>query len=47
MTTTDFKIEDYDVTADRGFLTPYNMDEVTLPAIFAPIQEAGKNCPII
>lgn len=42
MTGTDFKIEDYDVTADRGFLTPYNMDEVTLPAIFAPIQEAGQ-----
>lgn len=36
------KIEDYDVTADRGFLTPYNMDEVKLPDVFAPVVNAGK-----
>lgn len=36
-------IEDFDVTAERGFLTPHNMDEVTLPDDFAPLLEAGKN----
>lgn len=37
-----FRIEDYDVTPDRGFLSPHNMDEVTLPPVFNPIIEAGK-----
>ncbi len=36
------KIEDYDVSADRGFLTPHNMDEIKLPAVFEPILEAGR-----
>ncbi len=36
-----FKIEDYDVTADRGFLTPYDMDRVTLPPVFNPVIEMG------
>lgn len=36
-------ISDYDITADRGFLTPYDMDKVTLPADFAPILRAGKH----
>jgi indoleamine 2,3-dioxygenase len=36
------KLADYDITADRGFLTPYDMDKVKLPAVFKPIQEAGR-----
>ncbi|MCB9990161.1 MAG: indoleamine 2,3-dioxygenase [Rhodospirillales bacterium] len=36
-------IEDFDMTADRGFLTPHNMDEVSLPADFAPLLHAGKH----
>ena len=35
------KIEDFDVTAERGFLTPYDMDQVTLPAVFDPIVAMG------
>ena len=38
-----FNIEDFDVTAARGFLAPYNMDEVVLPEDFAPILEAGRH----
>lgn len=40
---TKLKIEDYDVTKDRGFLTPHNMGTVSLPADFAPIVKAGSN----
>ena len=36
------RIEDYDVTPDRGFLTPHDMDHVSLPADFEPIVAAGK-----
>src|SRR5687768_7351951 len=36
------KIEDYDITADRGFLTPHDMDRVSLPPAFAPVVEAGR-----
>lgn len=35
-------IRDYDVTPERGFLTPHEMESVTLPADFAPIVEAGR-----
>jgi indoleamine 2,3-dioxygenase len=35
-------INDYDITADRGYLTPYNMAEVALPTVFEPIVNAGK-----
>lgn len=35
------KIEDFDVTPERGFLTPYDMDRVELPAVFDPIVEMG------
>jgi indoleamine 2,3-dioxygenase len=35
-------IKDYDITAERGFLTPYDMDTVRLPPVFRPVQEAGK-----
>lgn len=38
----DFRIEDYDVTAERGFLTPHDMETVTLPPEFAPVIEAGR-----
>lgn len=36
-------IAEYDITAERGFLTPYDMDEVVLPEIFAPVITAGKH----
>jgi indoleamine 2,3-dioxygenase len=35
-------LKDYDITPERGFLTPHNMDEVELPAAFDPILRAGK-----
>ena len=35
------KIEDYDISAARGYLTPYEMGDVTLPEAFAPIIAAG------
>lgn len=34
-------ITDFDITADRGFLTPHDMEHVTLPEVFAPIEAAG------
>ena len=37
------KIEDFDITEGRGFLTPHNMDEVKLPADFAPLLHAGRH----
>ncbi|HEY8192135.1 MAG TPA: indoleamine 2,3-dioxygenase [Alphaproteobacteria bacterium] len=40
---TDFRIENYDISAERGFLTPHDMDEVMLPGEFTPIVEAGKH----
>lgn len=36
------KIEDFDITADRGFLTPHDMNTVKLPPVFDPIVEAGR-----
>ncbi len=36
------KIEDYDISAERGFLTHHNMDAVVMPAIFEPVMTAGK-----
>lgn len=36
------KIEDYDIGAARGFLSPYEMGEVRLPEIFAPVVAAGR-----
>lgn len=35
------KIEDFDVTPERGFLTPYDMDRVELPAVFDPVVKMG------
>lgn len=35
------KLEDYDVTPERGFLAPYDMDRVTLPPVFDPIVAMG------
>ncbi|MCD8497700.1 MAG: indoleamine 2,3-dioxygenase [Alphaproteobacteria bacterium] len=37
------RLEDFDITAERGFLTPYEMDQVTLPAAFDEILSAGKH----
>jgi indoleamine 2,3-dioxygenase len=36
-------LKDYDVTPERGFLAPYDMDTVTLPPVFDPIVAAGKS----
>ncbi len=36
-------LQDYDITAARGFLTPHDMGAVDLPDVFAPIIEAGDN----
>ncbi len=38
-----FKIEDFDITAARGFLTPHNMEDVVLPADFDPVVKAGRH----
>lgn len=35
------RLENYAMTAERGFLTPYDMNKVILPAIFAPIIQTG------
>lgn len=35
-------IKDFDISAERGFLTPYDMGTVDLPADFDPIVAAGK-----
>lgn len=35
-------LADYDVTPQRGFLTPHDMDHVTLPADFDPIVNARR-----
>ncbi len=37
------KLSDYDITPDRGFLAPYEMDEVTLPSDFNAILISGKH----
>lgn len=37
-----FNIEEFDVTADRGFLTPHDMAAVILPDDFQPIVKAGR-----
>ncbi len=34
-------LEEFDITAARGFLTPYDMETVSLPAVFDPVTEAG------
>lgn len=39
---TILNLKDYDVTPERGFLTPHDMDRVVLPGAFAPIVAAGK-----
>lgn len=40
---TALKIEDYDITEERGFLAPHDMGDVALPAAFAPIRDAGRS----
>ncbi len=37
----DFLIEDYGISAERGFLTPYDMDEVQLPDAFNSVIKAS------
>lgn len=39
------KIEDYDVTPERGFLTPHAMDQVVLPDDFSAIVNAKRMMP--
>lgn len=36
-------LQDYDITAARGFLTPHDMGAAELPDVFADITEAGDN----
>lgn len=36
------KLEDYDISAERGYLAPYEMGAVRLPEAFAPIVAAGR-----
>lgn len=36
-------LQDYDITAARGFLTPHDMGAMNLPDVFSPITEAGEN----
>lgn len=38
-----FNIKDFDVTEERGFLAPYQMNEVKLPPVFDPILKAGAH----
>lgn len=38
---TKLDIKDFDISAERGFLTRYDMGEVTLPSVFDPIVKAG------
>jgi len=34
-------LADFDITEERGFLTPHNMETVTLPEAFKPLETAG------
>lgn len=36
-------LRDFDITPERGFLTPYEMDAVKLPSVFDAIVLAGKH----
>ncbi|MEO1483378.1 MAG: indoleamine 2,3-dioxygenase [Myxococcota bacterium] len=38
-------LERFDVTAERGFLCPYDADSVCLPEPFSVIEEAGRELP--
>ncbi len=35
-------LKEYGITAERGYLTPHDMDTVKLPAVFDPIVKAGQ-----
>ena len=35
-------LKDYDITPERGFLAPHDMDKVTLPDDFDPIINARR-----
>ena len=45
MASAQFKLEDFDVSAERGFLARFNPDDVKLPAELDPIVEAGEMLP--
>jgi indoleamine 2,3-dioxygenase len=38
-------IADYDITPERGYLTPHDMGAVALPDVFRPVVEAGRRLP--
>jgi len=40
-------LKDYDVTPERGFLTPHDMEDVSLPKAFDAIVETGRALPDI
>ncbi|HEY8190192.1 MAG TPA: indoleamine 2,3-dioxygenase, partial [Micavibrio sp.] len=42
---TKLNLKDYDVTPERGFLTPHDMGRVTLPDAFSPIVDARRMMP--
>lgn len=37
------QLEDYGLSPERGFLSPFELDEVALPAMLAPAEEAAKS----
>jgi indoleamine 2,3-dioxygenase len=39
----DMELKDYGMSRERGFLSHYEIDEITLPAMFAPVLEAAGN----
>ena len=38
-------LETYSITPERGFLTPYNMDQVSLPGEILPVAETALDLP--
>ncbi|HAH11830.1 MAG TPA: indoleamine 2,3-dioxygenase [Alphaproteobacteria bacterium] len=38
-------LQDYDVTPERGYLTPYNMADIELPPMFRPLVAAARALP--
>lgn len=42
---TKLNLKDYDITPERGFLTPHDMGRVKLPAVFDPIADARRLLP--
>lgn len=42
---TKLNLKDYDITPERGFLTPHDMGRVKLPKVFDPIADARRLLP--